>query len=152
VYVEHRAYATDLEADMYYYRSPSIPRSFQHWVETPKVIRLTAYRIPANSTNSNARIAGMEEEFNLSSGQYEWFLTIFYISYILFEPLGMMWKVIPPHKWAAFTVMGWALCGTLQAATYSWSGMMAARFFLGVFEACFSPGTGCAFARLSFKM
>ncbi|KAH9213618.1 MFS transporter-like protein [Leptodontidium sp. 2 PMI_412] len=110
----------------------------RHLIPLVMILYLLAYLDRSNI--GNARIAGMEEDFNLKPGQYEWFLTIFYISYILFEPLGMMWKVIPPHKWAAFTVMGWALCGTLQAATYSWSGMMAARFFLGVFEACFSPG------------
>ncbi|PBP25625.1 MFS transporter [Diplocarpon rosae] len=92
------------------------------------------------SNVGNARIAGMEEALDLDSASYEWLLTIFYISYIVFEPFGLMWKVIPPHRWAAFTVMGWAVCGTMQAATFSWAGMMAARFFLGAFEACFSPG------------
>lgn len=77
---------------------------------------------------------------NLSSPQYTWFLTIFYIAYIVFEPLSLMWMVVSPHKWGAFTVMGWAVCGTLQAATFNWSGTMAVRFFLGAFEASFSPG------------
>ncbi|CZT51835.1 related to nicotinamide mononucleotide permease [Rhynchosporium secalis] len=102
------------------------------------VLYLLAYLDRSNI--GNARIAGMAVDLNLKPGQYEWFLTIFYIPYILFEPFGLMWKVVAPHKWAAFTVMGWAVCGTLQAATYSWSGMMAARFFLGVFEASFAPG------------
>lgn len=51
-----------------------------------------------------------------------------------------MYKVVPPHIWGAICVSGSAICGTLQAATYSWSGMMAARFFLGAFEASFSTG------------
>jgi MFS family permease len=37
-------------------------------------------------------------------------------------------------------VMGWGITATLQSATYSFSGMMAARFFLGLFEAGFGPG------------
>jgi hypothetical protein len=82
----------------------------------------------------------MEDALNLNSASYQWLLTIFYISYILFEPLALMWKVIPPHIWASFCVLGWAVCGTLQAATFNWSGMMAVRFFLGAFEASFAPG------------
>src|ERR1700712_729656 len=42
--------------------------------------------------------------------------------------------------WAAFVVTGWGIVATCQAATKSWSGMMAARFFLGLFEAGFGPG------------
>lgn len=51
-----------------------------------------------------------------------------------------MWKLVPPHVWATFCVLGWGITATCQAATFSWSGMMAARFFLGMFEAGFGPG------------
>ncbi|ESZ98731.1 hypothetical protein SBOR_0969 [Sclerotinia borealis F-4128] len=92
------------------------------------------------SNIGNAKIAGMQDDLHLDSDSYEWLLTIFYISYIIFEPLVLMWKVIPPHMWGAITVVGWALSATLQTAAYNWSGMMAARFFLGAFEASFAPG------------
>lgn len=40
------------------------------------------------SNIGNARIAGMEDDLRLGYGdRYTWLLTIFYISYILFEPL-----------------------------------------------------------------
>ena len=51
----------------------------------------------------NARIAGMEEDLNLSSYQYEWLLRAFYISYILFEWMTLLWKVIPPHIYRTFS-------------------------------------------------
>jgi MFS family permease len=82
----------------------------------------------------------MQHDLNLSSSSYEWLLTIFYISYVTFEWCAIIWKIIPPHIWAAFCVIGWGICATLQAATFSWKGMMAARFFLGAFEAAFGPG------------
>jgi len=82
----------------------------------------------------------MENDLNLDSNSYEWLLTIFYISYIVFGPLALVYRVVPPHKWAAFCVLGWGICGTLQSVTYSWGGMMAARFFLGAFEVSFAPG------------
>lgn len=50
----------------------------------------------------NARIAGMEEDLNLSSYQYEWLLRAFYISYILFEWMTLLWKVIPPHIYRTY--------------------------------------------------
>ena len=42
--------------------------------------------------------------------------------------------------WAAFVILGWGLVATLQAATTSWAGEMACRFFLGAIEAGFGPG------------
>lgn len=53
---------------------------------------------------------------------------------------GLQWKIVPPHMWAAFCVFGWGIAATCQAAAVSWSGMMTARFFLGLFEAAYGPG------------
>lgn len=94
----------------------------------------------ANKSSSNARIAGMTEDLDLTGNRYTWLLNIFYISYILFEFQVIMWKIMPPHIWATIVVTGWGLIATLQAATFSWSGEMACRFFLGVTEAGFGPG------------
>ena len=82
----------------------------------------------------------MREDLDLHGDRYQWLLTIFYISYILFEFLILMWKIVPPHIWATITVLGWGLVSTLQAATVNWSGMMACRFFLGLAEAGYGPG------------
>ena len=49
----------------------------------------------------------MTKDLKLVGDQYDWFLTIFYIAYIIFEFLAMMWKVVPPHNWAATTVLAW---------------------------------------------
>ncbi|PYI11426.1 MFS general substrate transporter [Aspergillus sclerotiicarbonarius CBS 121057] len=93
------------------------------------------------SNIGNAKIAGMEEDLHLTGNRYTWLLTIFYISYTLFEFLALMWKIMPPHRWAAITVMAWGIVATCQAATQSWGGMMALRFLLGMSEAAFGPGS-----------
>ncbi|KAF7118379.1 hypothetical protein CNMCM5793_007893 [Aspergillus hiratsukae] len=93
------------------------------------------------SNIGNAYIAGMKEDLHLSGDRYSWLLTIFYIAYTLFEFLALMWKVLPPHRWAAISVMGWGIFATCQAAAQSWEAMMALRFLLGVSEAAFGPGT-----------
>lgn len=92
------------------------------------------------SNIGNARIAGMEEDLNLSSPDYEWLLTIFYITYICFTFLAIMWKVVPPHRWAALCVLGWGIVSTAQAATQNWAGMMALRGLMGAFEIAYGPG------------
>ncbi|KAL6710534.1 hypothetical protein ACN47E_008582 [Coniothyrium glycines] len=92
------------------------------------------------SNIGNARIAGMEEDLHLSSSQYQWLLTIFYISYICFGFLAIMWKVVPPHRWAAGCVFTWGLVSTVQAGVNSWGGMMALRFLMGASEIAYGPG------------
>lgn len=89
---------------------------------------------------SNARIADMEEDLDLTGDRYDWLLTIFYISYIVFEFQAIMWKIVPPHRWAAFCVFGWGLVSTVQAAIHTWSAEMALRFFMGLTEAGYGPG------------
>ena len=90
--------------------------------------------------NSNAKIAGMAKDLDLVGNRYNWLLTIFYISYIVFEFQSMMWKIVPPHIWAAFVILGWGLVATLQSTTTTWAGEMVCRFFLGAIEAGFGPG------------
>lgn len=94
------------------------------------------------SNVGNAKIAGMSKALNFDAkgNDYAWLLTIFYIGYIVFEWFALMWKVIPPHIWAAIMVLGFGGIAALQAVTTSWSGMMALRFLLGSFEAGFGPG------------
>jgi hypothetical protein len=46
------------------------------------------------SNIGNARIAGLERDLNLSSAQYEWLLTAFYITYILFEWMALLYVLI----------------------------------------------------------
>lgn len=68
------------------------------------------------------------------NGRYAWLLTIFYITYILFQFQILAWKRFPPHRWCAFVILGWGVVSACQAATNSWGGEMALRFLLGVFE------------------
>jgi sugar phosphate permease len=92
------------------------------------------------SNIGNARLAGMSKDLDLSSSKYDWLLTVFYISYICAAPLAIMWKIVPPHRWAAFCVFSWGLVSTVQAATHSWAGMMVLRCLMGMFEVAYGPG------------
>lgn len=73
----------------------------------PLVTALYLLSFLDRSNVGNAKIAGMEEDLNLYGDRYDWLLTIFYIPYIVFELQAMMWKVVPPHIWAAIVVFIW---------------------------------------------
>ncbi len=83
----------------------------------------------------------MGKDLSLSSDQYQWLLTIFYIFYIIAEPLTLMYKVVSPRTWVPILVLGWGVAATAQAATQSFAGMMVCRGLLATFEAGYGPGT-----------
>lgn len=89
------------------------------------------------SNIGNAKIAGMQKELGIDSDMYQWLLNIFYIAYVVAEFGVILWKLFPPHIVGTVVVLGWGLMATVQAGTHSWSGMMALRFLLGVFEAAY---------------
>ncbi|ORY01031.1 major facilitator superfamily domain-containing protein [Clohesyomyces aquaticus] len=106
----------------------------------PLVMALYLLAFLDRSNIGNARIAGLSKDLHVTSSRYDWLLTIFYISYILFEPLALMWKILPPHIWATFCVFGWGLVSTVQAGIHTWRAEMALRFFMGITEAAYGPG------------
>ncbi len=60
------------------------------------------------SNIGNAQVAGMRKDLRLGTGdKYPWLLTIFYISYIVFEFSLLLWKIFPPHRVAAIVVFCW---------------------------------------------
>jgi hypothetical protein len=109
-----------------------------HLVPLTMALYLLAFLDRSNI--GNARIAGMTQDLNLTGDDYDWLLTIFYIAYIVFEFLAIMWKIVPPHRWAAFCVFAWGLVSTVQAGIHTWRAEMALRFFMGMTEAGYGPG------------
>lgn len=106
----------------------------------PLVFFLYMLSVLDRSNLGNARLAGMEEDINLSGFRYNWLGTIFYIAYIISQWLLIGWKHFPPHIWCAGVVFFWGFVASIQAAVFNWSGLMACRFFLGVSEAAYGPG------------
>lgn len=88
----------------------------------------------------NAKIAGLQEDLRLSSPQYEWLLTAFYITYILFEWMTLMYRLVPPHIYIALCVAGWGLVASFQCLATSFGGLVVLRALLGITEAAFAPG------------
>jgi MFS family permease len=92
------------------------------------------------SNLGNAKIAGMSRDLRLSSDQYEWLLTAFYITYIAFEWMTLLYRVVPPHVYIALCVFSWGFIASVQAVATSFSMMVFLRAVLGISEAAFGPG------------
>ncbi|KAK2789192.1 hypothetical protein FQN52_006284 [Onygenales sp. PD_12] len=106
------------------------------------ILYLVAFVDRANI--GNARLQNLERDLGLSPQQFAWCLTIFFFPYSLFEvPSNVMLKILRPSVWLTLIVLLWGVTMTVMGLVQNYSGLLACRFFLGVFEAGLFPG--CAF-------
>ena len=71
-------------------------------------------------------------------GLYEWALTAFYISYIVFEWMSLLWRLIPAHIYVSMLVLSWGLVASLQAVAVNYPMLIFLRTLLGIGEAGFT--------------
>ncbi|TCD70800.1 hypothetical protein EIP91_001490 [Steccherinum ochraceum] len=84
---------------------------------------------------SNARIAGLERDTHLVGNQYNTVLAVFYVSYVLVNlPSNLILKKIGANRWLPFLVTAWGAVTALTGLVNNFSGLLAARFFLGLCE------------------
>lgn len=101
---------------------------------------------PRNTTDTdnltgNARIAGFEKDLGLKGYDYNKVLSVFYISYILFEiPSNMACKWIGPGWFLPAISLGFGICSICTGFVHNIHQAAAVRFLLGVFEAGMMPG------------
>ena len=89
------------------------------------------------SNIGNAKIAGMEDDLDLSGLHYNIAVTMFFITYGLFEvPSNIVLKLWRPSIWIAILMFCWGLVMTLMGIVQSIEGLYAARFCLGIAEVC----------------
>ncbi|KIW83497.1 hypothetical protein Z517_02742 [Fonsecaea pedrosoi CBS 271.37] len=88
----------------------------------------------------NARVAGLEKDLKLHGMQYNVALTIMFIPYSLLEvPSNIILKMTRPSYYISILLFVWGLIVTLTGLVQSYSGLLAARWFLGTAEAGFFP-------------
>ncbi|EHK22573.1 uncharacterized protein TRIVIDRAFT_191312 [Trichoderma virens Gv29-8] len=89
----------------------------------------------------NAKIEGLQEDLNMSPGQYNWCLTVFFFTYAAFEvPSNLLLKKLRPSRWLPLIMVCWGVVMTLMGIVQSFRGLLVARLFLGVTEAGLFPG------------
>ncbi|SCZ93505.1 BZ3500_MvSof-1268-A1-R1_Chr6-3g08705 [Microbotryum saponariae] len=89
----------------------------------------------------NARLSGLERDLGLSAQQYATCLSLFFITYFLFEiPSNLALTKIRPRYWLAFITLGWGIAMTLSGIVKNYAGLAICRTILGAFEAGLFPG------------
>ncbi|KAJ1659911.1 hypothetical protein IWQ61_001074 [Dispira simplex] len=89
----------------------------------------------------NARLFTMEADMNLTSSQYQWGLSIFFVGYILFEiPSNLALRKFGASVWLGRIGVLWGGISMCTAAVTNFAGFFALRFFFGVAEAGLFPG------------
>ncbi|KAK8055597.1 hypothetical protein PG993_000824 [Apiospora rasikravindrae] len=89
----------------------------------------------------NARLDNLEQDLHLRGLQYNDCLAILFPFYIAAEiPSNMMMKRLRPSVWLTFIMVAWSACMIGQGFVKDYSGLMATRVFLGVFEGGLFPG------------
>ncbi|KAM5343974.1 hypothetical protein ACJ41O_012511 [Fusarium nematophilum] len=103
------------------------------------ILYLLAFLDRANI--GNAKIAGLSKDLGLSTAQFNATLTIFFVSYSVFEPFtNVLLKKLRPSIFIPILMVVWGGVMTGMGFVKNWSGLMAARWFLGLAEAGLFPG------------
>ncbi|KAF7917591.1 hypothetical protein EAE99_009257 [Botrytis elliptica] len=112
------------------------------WTLIPWLCVLYLLAFLDRSNIGNAKIDGLQKDLNnMSTGDYNAALSIFFVAYALFEPVtNVMLKRFRPSIFVPVIIIAWGLCMTFMGFVTNWSGLMAARFFLGLAEAGLFPG------------
>ncbi|KAH8807107.1 retrograde regulation protein 2 [Xylogone sp. PMI_703] len=107
----------------------------------PTVALLYLFCFIDRANIGNARIAGFEKDLHLQGYDYNKVLSVFYISYIIFEiPSNMACKWIGPGWYIPAISLGFGICSLGTAFVHDIHAASGVRFLLGVFEAGMLPG------------
>ncbi|KAL2147674.1 hypothetical protein VTI28DRAFT_7026 [Corynascus sepedonium] len=125
------------------------------WILMPWLCLLYLLAFLDRTNIGNAKIAGLNEDLGLTTSSYNATLTIFFVSYAVFEPLSnILLKRLRPSIYIPIIMIFWGASMLGMGFVYSWSGLMAARWFLGLAEAGLFPGVNyylsCWYKRSEF--
>ncbi|KAL1917030.1 uncharacterized protein VTP21DRAFT_5228 [Calcarisporiella thermophila] len=89
----------------------------------------------------NAKLDTIESDLNTTGAEFNWALSIFFIGYILFEvPSNVFLKIVGPRRWLPLVMIAWGTVMMAMSAVQNATGLLIARFFLGVTESGLFPG------------
>ncbi|KAI0407240.1 MFS transporter [Xylaria palmicola] len=108
-------------------------------VPTVSILYLFCFIDRANI--GNARLAGFEKDLGLTGDGYNTVLSIFYVSYIIFEiPSNLACKWIGPGWFLPAVSLGFGISSLGTAFVHDKAAACGVRFVLGIFEAGMMPG------------
>ncbi|KAF7296994.1 MFS general substrate transporter [Mycena indigotica] len=129
------------------------------WHILPLMCILYWIQFMDKTTLGSSAILGIQKSTHLTTNQYNWLGTIFYLSYLVFEfPQNLALQRFPVAKWMRFplfrfhwhlffadgfdsiNIFVWAVALCSHAACKSFGGLFAARLVLGMCEGSITAG------------
>jgi MFS family permease len=90
---------------------------------------------------SNARIAGLQKDLNMSDTVWNTGISAFYIGYLVGQLPGNLWLAKADPRWLLPSMMmAWSAGTICMPAMTNGAGFAVCRFFIGFAEAPFFPG------------
>lgn len=136
--------ATDQYGNALFHIDPKVEAKLRLKIDlmiVPTVAMLYLFCFIDRANIGNARLAGFEKDLGLKGYDYNALLSIFYISYIVFEiPSNIVCKLVGPGWYIPAISLGFGVCSICTAFVHNFSQAAAVRFLLGMFEAGMMPG------------
>ncbi|KAJ6439785.1 MFS transporter [Purpureocillium lavendulum] len=107
----------------------------------PTVALLYLFCFIDRANLGNARIAGLERDLHFKGNDYNASVSVFYISYIIFEiPANILCKYMGPGWFLPLSSLCFGVTSLGTAWVKTTPQLMGVRFLLGIFEAGMMPG------------
>lgn len=119
----------------------------QHQVRTARLLRrVDAHLLPFliamyllnfldRSNLSQARQGTLERDLSMGGTDFNLATSIFFVGYLLMQlPSNMLITRVRPSVYLCSAMTLWGVVSTCNAATHSFGGLIAVRFFLGFVE------------------
>ncbi len=110
-----------------------------HIIPTMTLLYLLSYLDRVNI--GQAKIDGLLESLKLTSAQYNACLSVFFVTYVIFEiPSNLIIKRLRPSRWIPMIMVTWGIIMTLMGLANSYGSLLACRLLLGAAESGLFPG------------
>ncbi|KIW16294.1 hypothetical protein PV08_06345 [Exophiala spinifera] len=91
---------------------------------------------------ANARVLGIEKDLNLKGTDFNTCISVFFAGYLAIQiPSNLILTRVRPSIYLPACMAAWGLISGLSAVTHNFSGLVVVRFFLGVVEGPYFPGS-----------
>ncbi|KAK7005734.1 MFS general substrate transporter [Favolaschia claudopus] len=117
----------------------AILRKIDRWI-LPVILMVYFLQQLDKSSLSYTSVFGIVQETHLVGTQYSWLTSIVYVAQLVWQPISSYLLVrLPLSKYLFFHVLMWGVIVASTSAAHNFKGLIAARFFLGIFEATVAP-------------
>jgi MFS transporter, ACS family, allantoate permease len=111
------------------------------WHILPLMCTLYWVQFMDKTTLGSSAILGLRQATHLTTNQYNWLGTIFYLSYLVFEyPQNLALQKFPVGKWMSVNIFVWGVALCSHAACKNFGGLFTVRIILGMCEGSITAG------------